>query len=441
MRLVVIGGDAAGATAASTVKRTHPDWDVVMFEKGAWTSYSACGFPYALGGLVTPWEKLLARSPEEHRKRGIDVRSETEVTAIDINARRVGYRDHKTGKEGEEPFDRLVYATGAGEARPPIPGLEHGHFVQTPSQAKRLGEVLDHAQHAVVVGGGYIGLEMAESLRRRNIACVLIDSAPQVMLTLDSDMAKLVQEALVGIGVHVLLEHSLGSIERDGDRFRVTTPNEIVDTDVVVLAMGSKPRSALAREAGLALGDTGAVKVDHGMQTPMEGIYAAGDCAEVWHLVKERWVNIHLGTVANKTGRVAGINVAGGSARFPGAIGTAVSKICQYEVARTGITEREAKALGRDVVVATIESMTRTHYYPGAGPITVKLVADAVTNKIVGGQIVGTEGAAKRIDVIATAITTGLTAGELIDLDLSYAPPYSPVWDPVQIAARQLPGG
>ncbi len=441
MRLVVIGGDAAGATAASTVKRQHKNWDVVVFEKGPWTSYAACGFPYVLGGLISPWEKLVARSPEEHRKNGLDVRIQTEVTAIDTAARRVSYRDHAGGKDGEEPFDLLVYATGAGEARPPIEGLEHGHFVQTPGQARRLGEALDGARHVVIVGGGYIGLEMAESARRRDLACVLIDAAPQVMLTLDPDMATLVQAALTDIGVHVLLEHPLSNIERHGEQFRVNTAHDTIDTDVVVLAMGSKPRSGLAREAGLAIGDSGAVRVDHEMRTSVDGIFAAGDCAEVWHLVKKQWANIHLGTVANKTGRVAGVNAAGGAASFPGVVGTAVSKICHYEVARTGITEREAQTLGVEVDVATIKSMTRAHYYPDAGPIHVKLLAERATGKLVGGQIVGKEGAAKRIDVVATAITTGLTAAQLVDLDLSYAPPYSPVWDPVQIAARQLPGG
>jgi len=440
MKLVVIGGDAAGATAASTVKRRHPDWDVVVFEKGSWTSYAACGFPYVLGGLIDPWDKLVARSAEEHRKKGLDVRIETEVTAIDLDARKVRFRDHGAGEDGTEGFDQLIYATGAGESRPPIPGLEHGFFLQTPGQAKRLGEALSGAKHVVVVGGGYIGLEMAESLRRREIEVVLIDAAPQVMLTLDPGMAKLVEAALEEVGVDVRLDTPLQAIEPAGERFVVSTKDGPIQTDAVVLAMGSKPRSQLAAEAGIPLGETGAVKVDHRLQTPVEGIWSAGDCAEVWHLVKERWVNIHLGTVANKMGRVAGLNVAGGDVRFPGALGTAVSKICRYEVARTGLNEREAAELGREVVTAAIKSQTRAHYYPGAGPIHVKLVADAASGKIVGGQIVGTEGAAKRIDVVATAITTGMTAPELVDLDLSYAPPYSPVWDPVQIAARQLPG-
>ncbi|MCA9625446.1 MAG: FAD-dependent oxidoreductase, partial [Myxococcales bacterium] len=257
-------------------------------------------------------------------------------------------------------------------------------------------------------------------------------------LTLDADMAALVQTALGDTGVEVRLDTALGSIEPSGDRFAVKTASGDLVTDAVVLAMGSKPRSALAKASGLPLGDTGAVKVDHRMATPIEGIYAAGDCAEVWHLVKEQWVNIHLGTVANKTGRIAGMNVGGEEALFPGAIGTAVSKICRYEVARTGITEREAATLGRKVKTAMIKSLTRAHYYPDAGPIHVKLVADADSGVILGGQIVGTEGAAKRIDVVATAITKRMTATELVDLDLSYAPPYSPVWDPVQVAARQL---
>jgi NADPH-dependent 2,4-dienoyl-CoA reductase/sulfur reductase-like enzyme len=420
------------------MKRSHPDWDVIMFEKGAWTSYAACGFPYVLSGQIESWDKLVARSAEEHRKRGIDVRLRSEVIGIDTEARKVRYRDLETNAEGEESFDLLVYATGAEEFRPPIEGLEHGDFLQSPEQAKALGKKLEGASRVVVVGSGYIGLEMAEALCIRKIETVIIDAAPQVMSTLDPGVAALVQEAMEGIGAEVRLNTPLSRIEKSGDGLLVHTKEGPIEADAVVLALGSRPRSELAKASGIALGKTGAVAVDHRMETNIPGIFAAGDCAEVWHLIQEEWVNIHLGTVANKTGRIAGINAAGGSASFPGALGTAVSKICRYEVARTGLTEREASKLGLETRSATIKSKTRAHYYPGAGPIHVKLVIDAKSQVIIGGQIVGTEGAAKRIDVLAAALASKMTALQLVDLDLSYAPPYSPVWDPVQMAARQL---
>ena len=391
-----------------------------------------------LGEHGLNWDRLIARSPEEHERRGIDVRVQTEVTAIDIDRREVHWRDLANGGEGVEGFDRLVYATGAGARRPAIEGLEHGCFLYSPWQAIALGERLPAVRRAVVAGGGYIGLEMAEALRRRGAETTLITRAPQVMRPLDGDMAAHVEAALVAEGVDVRTNTELLAIEPRGDGYTAITSAGEIATDVVVVGLGSVPNADLAETAGIALGETGAVEVDHAQQTSVEGIYAAGDCAESWHRVMERWVNYHLGTIANKAGRVAGLNVCGREASFPGVVGTAITRICGAEVARTGLSEREAALIGMEVRGQIVETSTRAGYMDDAGTMWTKLTVDALSGRIVGGQIVGAAGAGKRIDTVATAITAGMSLQDLVDLDLAYAPPFSPVWDPVQTAGRVL---
>jgi NADPH-dependent 2,4-dienoyl-CoA reductase/sulfur reductase-like enzyme len=437
-RLAIIGGDAAGMSAASIARRRDPDLDVVAFERGPYTSYSACGIPYYVGGLVEDAQRLISRDPEEHRKRGIDVRMGCEVVAIDLAARSLTVRCDEG--ESAEPFDQLVVATGAEAARPPIPGAEAIEPARTVDAGERLRATLERGGScAVVIGAGYIGLEMAEAFVMRGMQVTMIDRAPQVMLTLDADMAARVQEAAEGMDIRVVLDASIEEIVTDaaGAPVEVRTADATYPADHVVIGTGARPAVKIAEEAGLKVGDSGALRVDDHQRCPgHDGVFAAGDCAESWHRVLHRHVNIQLGTHANKQGRVAGTNATGGDVRFPGVVGTAVSKICRYEVARTGISEREAKDAGIDVVTATIEDRTRAGYYPGAGPIWVKLVAEPGSGRLLGGQIVGVEGAAKRIDVLATAIWAQLAVDEIALLDLSYAPPFSGVYDPLLIAAR-----
>ncbi len=426
-------------SAASAARRRDPELEVVAFERGPYTSYSACGIPYLVGGLVTAADRLISRSPDEHRERGIDVRMRCEVVAIDLAARKLIVRA-QDGAESEEPFDELVIATGAEAVTPPIPGAAQIEPVRTVGAAERMLHALERGgRNAVVVGGGYIGLEMAEAFADRGLVVTMIERAGQVMSTLDADMAAHVQDAAEGHGIRVLVGASVEEIVVDevGAPVAVRTADETIAADHVVVGTGARPAVAVAREAGLEVGDSGALRVDDRQRCPgHDGVFAAGDCAESHHRVLDRAVNIQLGTHANKQGRIAGVNATGGDARFPGVIGTAVSKICRYEVARTGISEVEAAYAGIEVVCATIEDRTRAGYYPGAGPIWVKLVAEPGSGRLLGGQIVGVEGAAKRIDVLATAIWTGLAVGELALLDLSYAPPFSGVYDPLLIAAH-----
>ena len=440
-RLAIVGGDAAGMSAASAARRRDPDLEVVAFERGPYTSYSACGIPYYLGGLFDDSDRLIGRSPEEHRARGITVHTRTEVTAVDLDARRLTVLDEQSGEERTEGFDQLVLATGAEAVAPPVPGADATEPVRTVDAAERFAAALrrgDH-HHIVVIGGGYIGLEMAEALVQRDIPTTLVEAAPQVMLTLDSDIAAHVQDAAEGVGVRVLTGTAVEEVLLDGEGAprAVRAGGETIDADHVVMATGVKPAVTLAEQAGLELGPSGAVAVDDRQRCPgHDGVFAAGDCAESWHRLLRKPVNIQLGTHANKQGRIAGANATGGDYAFPGVIGTAVSRICRYEVARTGLSEREAADAGIEVVAATIKDRTRAGYFPGNGPIWVKLVCEPGSGRLLGGQIVGVEGAAKRIDVLATCVWAGLAVGEIELMDLGYAPPFSGVYDPVLVAAR-----
>jgi NADPH-dependent 2,4-dienoyl-CoA reductase/sulfur reductase-like enzyme len=437
-RLAIIGGDAGGMSAASAAHRRDGSLEVVAFERGPYTSYSACGIPYFVGGLVEDAGRLISRSPEQHRANGIDVRTHCEVVALDLAARTLTVRD-AAGEHGE-PFDQLVVATGAEPLLPPIPGAEAIEPARTVDAGERLRAALERGGRcAVVIGAGYIGLEMAEALVGRGLNVTMIERAPQVMSTLDADMAAHVQEAAEDHGIRVVLEADVEEIVTDsgGAPVEVRASAATYPADHVVIGTGARPAVALAADAGLQVGDSGALRVDDHQRCPgHDGVFAAGDCAESHHRVLDRQVNVQLGTHANKQGRIAGTNATGGDERFPGVIGTAVSKICRYEVGRSGISEREARDAGIEVVSATIEDRTRAGYYPGAGPIWVKLLAEPGSGRLLGGQIIGVEGAAKRIDVLATAIWTGLAVDELALLDLSYAPPFSGVYDPLLIAAR-----
>jgi NADPH-dependent 2,4-dienoyl-CoA reductase/sulfur reductase-like enzyme len=298
----------------------------------------------------------------------------------------------------------------------------------------------DEPARAVVVGSGYVGLELAEALVMRGVHVSLVERLPQPMGTLDPDMGELVGDALGAAGVHLHTGEAVTGFDVAGDgRVRgVVTDARTLPCDLVVLGLGVRPNGTLAAAAGMGVGETGGVTTDARMETTGAGVWAAGDCVETWHRVSQRPVAIALGTHANKQGRVAGTNVTGGDATFPGVVGTAVSKICAYEVARTGLTEAEAAAAGFDAVAATIDATTRAGYYPGAEKITVKLVVERRSGRVLGGQIVGREGAAKRIDVVGAAVWHEMTAEELIGLDIGYAPPFSPLWDPVLVAARRL---
>ncbi|ROT32294.1 FAD-dependent oxidoreductase [Micromonospora sp. HM5-17] len=447
-RLVVIGGDAAGMSAASQARRRRgpDDLEIVAFERGTCTSFSACGIPYWVGGQVDEVGKLVSRDPATFRDTyRIDVRTRHEVVAIDLERREVVVRDlGGGGRTVRERFDQLVYAAGSVPITPDWARTDAlGVFgLQTLDDGAALLSWLERdprPHRAVVVGGGYIGVEMAEAMMQRGLSVTLVERSPEPMSTVDPDMGALVRQTLCELGLDVRSGvRVVGLRSRDGRVVGVETEAGTLPADVVVLGLGVRPNTALAAEAGLPLGPTGAIRVDLRMRVPgIPGVWAAGDCVESVHRVSGQPVNVPLGTHANKQGRVAGINIGGGYATFAGVVGTAVTRVCGLEVGRTGLRERDAAAAGFEFVTARVESTSRAGYFPGAKPMTVKLLAERQSGRLLGAQIVGHSEAAKRIDVLAVAIWNEMTVDDMANLDLGYAPPYAPVWDPVLVAARR----
>lgn len=442
--LVIIGGDAAGMTAASKVRREQPAKKIMVFEKSRYTSYSACGIPYFISGTIPSAEQLIVRSPEEFRTDyNIDVRIMHKALEVDTKNKRIRVLNKELDEEFWQDYGQLLIATGGKPYCPDIPGhdADNAFGITTLKSGIKLENHIEKYKPgtAVIIGGGYIGLEMAEALLIRGLKVTLVNRGPQVMNTLDPDMGAMVSQAVRNLGVTLYLDEELKDFEVTDKKITgVVTDKRTIPTDMVVFGMGSSPNTDFLKGSGIELGVRGAIKVNKQMQTNIPDVWAAGDCTETWHIVSQKHVYIALGTLANKTGLVAGSVIAGEKASFPGGVGTAVCKICNYEVARTGLLEKDLKKMGIPYATATINSKTRAHYYPNAKDITVKLLAERGTGRLLGGQIIGEEDAAKRIDVLATALTHGLTVQNIIDLDLSYAPPFSPVWDPVQTAARKL---
>ena len=442
-RMVVIGGDAAGMSAASQARRRRPaeDLEIVALERSNWVSYSACGEPYYVAGYIDPLERLVARTPEAFAQMGIEVRTRHEATAIDLDNRRLSVTELDSAKRTRLGFDTLMIGTGARPLRPPIGGVHlPGVFgLQTLDDAVALRRVADAGPgNAVVVGGGYVGLEAAEAFHSRGWKVTVLTSGEAVLdRTLDPDLGSHVVAAMEQMGIRVVTGTRVECINGAERVESVGCDDETHPAEVVVLGLGFRPESALAGEAGIGLGPTGAISVDDRQRTDAEGVWAAGDCAEASHRLTGRPVNFHLGTVANKAGRVAGINIGGGDARFPGVLGTAITKVYDLEISSTGLRPADAIAAGFDVVVGDAQGTTAAGYWPTAAPMTIRVVAERVGGRILGAQVVGGTGAGKRIDVFATAIWNEMTADELAWADLAYAPPFSGVWDLIHIAARR----
>ena len=443
-RLVVVGGDAAGMSAASQAKRLRGDsLEVVALERGRHASYSACGIPYWVGGVVADESTLVARTPEQHRTNGIDLRLRHEVTGVDLDRRDVEVRDHGTGATYRLGFDQVVIATGARPRRPDIPGIAAPgvHGVQTLDDGEALLDSLEHGpRRAVVVGGGYIGIEMAEAMVNRGLDVTVVTRSAEPMATLDPDMGAQVHTAMEDMGIDVRTSVGLRAVTTgpDGRVTGVATDQGELPADVVVLGTGVEPETTLAAAAGLPLGRWGGLVTDLQMRVfDVDGVWAAGDCVESIDLISGNRVHVALGTHANKQGRVAGTNLGGGYATFPGVVGTAISKVRDLEIARTGLRERDCDTVGFRYLTVTVGSRTRAGYYPGADRVTVKLVVEQRSGRLLGGQIVGGVASAKRIDVLAVALWNRMTVEEIVSLDLGYAPPFSPTWDPVLIAARK----
>lgn len=429
MALVVIGGVAAGLSAAARARRIDPRLEIVVLEKGPVISYGACGLPYFVEGRVSRAADLVVYTPEYFRReRKIDVRTGARAVSISHPRREVVLESGERVR-----YEQLVIATGARCDTTGIAGAAQPHVftLHTLDDAERLRSFIEEKRprRAVVVGAGYIGVEAADALRRQGLQVTVLERSQHALLRDDAQLTAAVRGTLEQHGVELRCGVHVGEVEAG----RVAG----VPCELVVLACGFRPNTGMASEAGIELGRSGAIRTDDRMQTNLHGVYAAGDCAEVAHLVTGRPTYIPLGTTANKTGRVAGANAAGGRERFPGIVGTSIVGIFGTGFATTGFSVAHAKAEGFSPVSARIEAAARPRYFQGT-KTSVELVADRATGRLIGGSVIGEEGAAGRIDVIATALHNRMRVDEFEQIDLAYSPPFAPVWDPLLIAAQQL---
>jgi NADPH-dependent 2,4-dienoyl-CoA reductase/sulfur reductase-like enzyme len=443
-RLVVIGGGAAGMSAASAARRVDPACEIIILEATGHAAYGLCGIPYYLAGLVGRADELLSYPPAYFReRRQIDLRLHTRALALDPGRQVVHYRDAE--REGRLRYDRLVVAAGGVPVLPPLPGLDDDRVVtvRTLEDAITLRSLLDAGRvaRALVVGAGYVGLEMAEALHARHVTATVAEALPMVMPTLDEPIAALVTDEVRRHGVDLRLGARFGGVTRDEHGLTALIDGEPLPVDVVVLAIGVRPATDVAARAGARTGPGGALLVDAEMHTSLEHVYAAGDCIAPQHLVLGRPAFAPLGPAGNKTGRVAGTVAAGGRARFRGVVGTAVVKVFDLGVARTGLTLAEAQAeFGPGATATDTVGRSRAKYYPGVEPVTVRLVHEA-GGRLLGAQMVSAGDVAKRIDVVAAGLQAGFDVDDLLALDLSYAPPYAPVYEPLLLAAQAAATG
>lgn len=438
-KVVIVGGVAGGASAAARLRRLDEHARIVIIERGPHISFANCGLPYWVGGEIEARDELVLQTPRGFGKRfRVDVRVRHEAVRIEREARLLHVRDLTTGEEYAEPYDTLVLATGAEPLRPELSGLDlPGVFtLRSIPDAERIRAFLDERTPgtALVVGGGFIGLEMAENLQRRGVAVTVVDLADQLLPPLDYDMACEAADAMRRAGVRLLLGNAVRAITRDGDHLRVTLSGGEIHAQLVVLGMGVRPESALASEAGLAMAERGMIRVDAHMRTSDERIYAVGDAALSHDLITGRPAFVPLAGQANKQGRIAADNICGIASAYRGTQGSAIVRLFDSVAAVTGINERAARREGIAYEKSYTYSMSHAGYFPGARGMSVKLLYAPGTGKLLGAQIVGHEGVDKRIDVLATAIRAGMDIDALTELELCYAPPYSSAKDPVNMA-------
>ncbi|WP_255171058.1 FAD-dependent oxidoreductase [Natrononativus amylolyticus] len=440
---VIVGGDAAGMSAASKAKREDPDLGVIVFEKGEWVSYAACGMPYYVKGAVDDLEDLVAVTPEEFReKRDVDVRTGHEVVGVDPEAKSVTV--DAGGERFDQPYGSLLIGTGARAVVPPFDGVDlEGVFtLGRMDEADAIETYVTDREPATaaIVGGGYIGTEMAEALSARGVGVSIFEMLPRTLQPFGEEAARVVEDHLREQGVDLHLETAVQGFSGDGRIETVDLEDGSVEAELAIVGVGVAPNAELAAEAGIELGPTGAIATDEYGRTSEEGVFAAGDCAEATNVVTGEPDHVPLALTANRAGRAIGSTVAGEPTPTGGTAATAIVKAFDLGVARTGVIDPEAaRDAGFDPGSVTIEAGTRSHYYPGAETLTVTLVADRESERVLGASVVGREGA-KRIDTVATAVHAGLTVTELQNLDLAYAPPFSPVWDPILTAAKVLGG-
>jgi NADPH-dependent 2,4-dienoyl-CoA reductase/sulfur reductase-like enzyme/rhodanese-related sulfurtransferase len=442
-RLLVIGGVAAGPKAAAKARRCDPEMEITLYQEEDDISYAGCGLPYYISGVIKEREDLISRTPGKFALEGIKILKNRRIERIDIQNGSVSGRKIGSGETFTDHFDRLVIATGAYAIRPKIEGVDLANvfYLRSIFDADAIFEKIrtESIRNVVIAGGGYIGLEMAESLIRLGKNVTIVELASQILTLFDEDFAGILRQYLEKKGVEIFTSEGIKALKgRDGKVTHVQTAARELEANVVLMSLGIRPQVDLARLTGLRIGETGAIWVNEKMETSAKGVYAAGDCAETTHLISGKRVWIPLGSTANKQGRVVGTNVCGGNATFPGVMGTTVFKIFEFNVAKTGLNMREAEQEGFHPVQAIVRGFDRAHYYPGRKESTLKVIADKENGRILGGQAVGEGPSDKFIDILAMALHGKMTCRDLANVDLAYAPPFSPVLSPIIVAANVL---
>ena len=444
MKVVIVGGVAGGATAAARIRRLNEQAEIVVFERSGYISYANCGLPYYIGDVITDPEDLTLQTPESFFSRfRVTMKIRHEVTAIHPDRKTVSVRNLETGEVFEECYDKLILSPGAKPTQPRLPGvgLNKLFTLRTVEDTFRIKEFIraNHPKSAVLAGGGFIGLELAENLRELGMEVTIVQRPKQLMNPFDPDMAAFIHNEMRRHGVKLALGHTVeGFEERDGGVDVLLKDEQPLHADLVVLAIGVTPDTGLAKEAGLELGIKGSILVNDRMETTVPDIYAVGDAVQVKHFVTGQDALISLAGPANKQGRIAADNICGGDSRYTGSQGSSVIKVFDLTAATTGVNETNARKAGLDVDTVILSPMSHAGYYPGGKVMTMKVVFEKESYRLLGAQIVGYEGVDKRIDVLATAIRAGMKATQLKDLDLAYAPPYSSAKDPVNMAGFMI---
>lgn len=444
MKVVIVGGVAGGATAAARLRRLDEQAEIVVFERSGFISYANCGLPYYIGDVIKDPQDLTLQTPESFFSRfRVDMKVRHEVTALHPEKHTVSVKNLKTGEEFEESYDKLILSPGAKPTQPPVPGtdLEKLFTLRIVEDTLRIKRYINrnHPKSAILAGGGFIGLEVAENLRELGMDVTIVQRPKQLMKPFDSDMAAFIHNEMRKHGVKLALGHTVEGFEETEDGVQVLLKDEApLRADMVVLAIGVTPDTRLAKEAGLELGVKGSILVNDKMETSAPDIYAVGDAVQVKHFVTGQETLISLAGPANKQGRIAANNICGMDSHYPGSQGSSIVKVFDMTAAATGINETTAKSAGLDVDKVILSPMSHAGYYPGGKVMTMKVVFEKETYRLLGAQIVGYEGVDKRIDVLATAIHTGMKATELAELDLAYAPPYSSAKDPVNLAGFMI---
>ena len=444
MKVVIVGGVAGGATAAARLRRLDESAEIVVFERSGYVSYANCGLPYYIGGVITDRAELTLQTPESFWRRfRVDMRVRHEVTAIHPDTKTVDVKNLATGEVFAESYDKLILSPGARPTQPALPGvgIDRLFTLRTVEDTLKLREFIEqhHPRSAVLAGGGFIGIELVENLRELGLDVTVVQRPKQLLNPLDADMAAFLHAQLREKGVKLMLGRTVEGFAADGDRVNVLIKDEApLTADMVVLAIGVTPDTGLARDAGLELGIKGSIVVNDRMETSVPDIYAVGDAVQVKHSVTGQDTLLSLAGPANKQGRIAADNICGGDSRYLGSQGSSVIKVFDMTIAATGVNEKTARQAGIDCDKVFLSPMSHAGYYPGGKVMTMKVVFEKGTYRLLGAQIVGYEGVDKRIDVLATAIHAGLTGPQLKDLDLAYAPPYSSAKDPVNMAGFMI---